>query len=241
MPRLVFRCPHCNRSIAPGPLKSYVGKMYNRLHTPTGPPKVLRPCPFCRKKFGCDELRAHKPQCPKKRRQPRASKTILPIRTVSKPKPSPFLLLAEDIAREAHAGQTEESTGDSYIKHVERVVDLVEGDDAKAVAWLHDVIEDSPNTADDLIARGMPMRIVAAVALLTRHERTETYADYIQNIKARGDPLAIAVKLADLKDHFRPNCPARLRPRYEKAWKTLTGQAYKSGQFGQPVRMRPNR
>jgi (p)ppGpp synthase/HD superfamily hydrolase len=137
-------------------------------------------------------------------------------------------LLAEDIAREAHAGQTEERTGDSYIKHVERVVDLVEGDNAKAVAWLHDVIEDSPNTADDLIARGMPIRIVAAVALLTRHERTETYADYIQNIKDRKDPLAIAVKLADLKDHFRPNCPARLRPRYENAWKTLTGEAWSS-------------
>jgi hypothetical protein len=36
------------------------------------------------------------------------------------------------------------------------------------------------------------------------------------------------VKLADLKDHFRPNCPARLRPRYENAWKTLTGEAWSS-------------
>jgi hypothetical protein len=226
MPRLRFACPHCRWPIPTKFLQSAVGKINNRLRTPTGPPKVLRPCPFCKKKFGSNDLRDHKPRCPKKRRRPRTHKAILPVRTVSKP--SPFLLLAEDIAREAHAGQTEERTGDSYIKHVERVVDLVEGDNAKAVAWLHDVIEDSPNTADDLLARGLPMRIVAAVALLTRHERTETYADYIQNIKDRKDPLAIAVKLADLKDHFRPNCPARLHPRYENAWKTLTGEAWSS-------------
>src|ERR1700722_13385155 len=178
MPRLIFTCPHCRRPLSTKFLRSAVGQMYNRLRTPTGPPKVLRPCGFCSKKFGPREMRENRPGWPKKSR---VSRSILSIRTGTKP--SPFLLLAEDIAREAHAGQTEESTGDAYIKHVERVVDLVEGEHAKAVAWLHDVIEDSPNTAEDVIAIVMPIRIVAAVALLTCHERTETYADYIQNIK----------------------------------------------------------
>jgi (p)ppGpp synthase/HD superfamily hydrolase len=53
------------------------------------------------------------------------------------------LQLAERIARKAHAGQMDTVTGADYITHVERVVALVEGDEAKAVAWLHDVVEDS--------------------------------------------------------------------------------------------------
>ena len=218
MPRLIFTCPHCRRPLSTKFLRSAVGQMYNRLRTPTGPPKVLRPCRFCSKKFGAREMREHLPRCPKKSR---VSRSILSIRTGSKP--SPFLLLAEDIAREAHAGQIEESTGDSYIKHVERVVDLVEGEDAKTVAWLHDVIEGSGTTAAELIARGMPPRIVHAVELLTR-QSSQPYVAYIEEIRASGDLLAIAVKLADLKDHLRPNCPARLRPRYEDAWRTLTGE-----------------
>jgi len=195
--------------------------MYNRLHTPTGPPKVLRPCPFCRKKFGTRELREHKPRCPKK--PARASRSILRIRASVKNAETQLLLIAEDIAREAHAGQTEESTGDSYIKHVERVVDLVEGAEAKMVAWLHDVIRDSAGTADDLLGKGLPIRIVRAVKLLTR-SGSQSYDAYIGELRASDDPLAIAVKLADLKDHLRPNCPARLRPQYEDARRTLTGE-----------------
>jgi hypothetical protein len=60
------------------------------------------------------------------------------------PEQEPVVQIAERIARVAHAGQKEESTGDDYIHHVERVAALVDGDDAKAVAWLHDVIEDNP-------------------------------------------------------------------------------------------------
>jgi hypothetical protein len=232
MPRLRFACPHCRRPLPAKFLRSAAGKIYNRLRTPTGPPKVLRPCPFCRKKLGAREMRLHMPRCPK--RSSRRSRSILPIRTVVTPRlsrspvPGPLAQLlarAEDISREAHAGQTEEGTGDAYIKHVERVVELVEGENAKMVAWLHDVIEDSATTAADLIARGMPLEIVHSVELLTR-SASQTYAAYIQKIKDSGDALAIAVKLADLKDHFRPNCPARLRPQYEKAWKTFTGVSY---------------
>jgi (p)ppGpp synthase/HD superfamily hydrolase len=131
------------------------------------------------------------------------------------------LEIAESIARHAHAGQIEESTGDDYIRHVERVVTLVEGNEAKAVAWLHDVIEDSVLLDLDLYRASISARVVKAVVLLTI-TAPDSYADYIEHIKDSGDELAIAVKLADLKDHLRPNCPLRLRPRYEKAWKVLT-------------------
>jgi (p)ppGpp synthase/HD superfamily hydrolase len=136
------------------------------------------------------------------------------------------MTLAESIARAAHVGQTEESTGDPYILHIERVANLVEGENAKAVAWLHDLLEDTSVTVADLERRGFSDEIINAVEVLTR-KPTETYADYIEYVAKIGDPLAIAVKLADLRDHLRPNCPARLRPRYLKAWRTLTGEEWR--------------
>lgn len=128
---------------------------------------------------------------------------------------------AERIARQAHAGQTEESTGDDYIRHIERVVAMVDGDDAKAVAWLHDVIEDSPLTYGDLLDAGISPRVVDAVEVLTRVSH-QPYEHYIRDLALSGDDLALTVKLADLRDHLRPNCPERLRPRYEQALRTLT-------------------
>lgn len=131
------------------------------------------------------------------------------------------LQIAERIARSAHTGQVEESTCDDYI---ERVVALVEGKKAKAVAWLHDVLEDTPLDGASLLEGGISDRVVAAVTRLTRLEE-EPYIKYIQRIKKSGDNLALAVKIADLQDHLRPNCPKRLRPRYEKALWILGGKS----------------
>jgi len=140
------------------------------------------------------------------------------------------LALAERMARFAHRGQKEESTGDDYILHVERVVALTAGGaDAKAVAWLHDVVEDCDlfgNDPDDLLRVMFSAPVVEAVLELTRgwHVATaEPYADYIEHIRLSGNDLALKVKLADLADHLRPNCPERLRKRYERAWQALTG------------------
>lgn len=136
---------------------------------------------------------------------------------------SAILSQAEGIARTAHEGQNEESTGDPYIRHIERVVDLVEGTDAKAVAWLHDVLEDTDIESDDLVKAGIPDNIVNAVMQLSR-DPVRPYAEYIQDIKESDSYLAISVKRADLRDHLRPNCPERLRPRYEKGWSVLTDE-----------------
>ena len=130
------------------------------------------------------------------------------------------IVIAERIARAAHAGQTEQSTGDDYIHHIERVVAMVDGDPAQAVAWLHDVLEDTAMTAADLRRAGISSRVVAAVWWLTRRE-CDSYPAYIERLKASGDPLALVVKIADLRDHLRPNCPPSLRPRYEAAWEAL--------------------
>jgi len=132
----------------------------------------------------------------------------------------PAVTRAERLARAAHAGQVDK-VGNDYILHVARVVGMVDGDDAKAVAWLHDVLEDTPVTEADLRAGGFSETILTALRLLTRTDDEVSYAHYIEVIRASGNPLAIAVKLGDLRDHLDPNCPARLRPRYERAIEVL--------------------
>lgn len=129
-----------------------------------------------------------------------------------------FVAIAENIARLAHAGQVEKYGDAPYITHIERVVAGVTSDDAKAVAWLHDVLEDTSWTEHKLRKAGIPRHVVEAVVILTR-VKPMTYADYIDTIKVSGDPLALAVKVADLKDHLRANHepPGHLRPRYVAA------------------------
>ena len=103
--------------------------------------------------------------------------------------------LAKSIAHAAHEGQLDKA-GKPYIEHPRTVADAVEGDTAKAVAWLHDVIEDSSMTFEDLKAEGITPEIINHVRLLT-HDKSVPYLDYIAAIK--GDPVACEVKLADLR------------------------------------------
>lgn len=130
--------------------------------------------------------------------------------------------IAQEIAVRAHLLQKEESTGDPYILHVQRVVELTEIVEAKPAAWLHDVVEDTVwGDYHHFLLRGISRQTVIAVVLLTKLEEQESYAEYIQQIKESGNEFAIAVKIADLKDHLRPNCPERLRERYIAAWRVL--------------------
>ena len=127
--------------------------------------------------------------------------------------------IAEQIARRVHAHQTKKLTGEPVIQHVARVVALVEAahhEQVTAVAWLHDVIERSDLTTEALLEQGISPEVVEAVGLLTRAEH-ESYAMYITRVRASSNALAITVKVADLQDHLRPNCPPERRPRYERA------------------------
>ncbi|WP_058985457.1 HD domain-containing protein [Hugonella massiliensis] len=102
--------------------------------------------------------------------------------------------IARSIARKAHAGQTDKA-GAPYIEHPAHVAAHVQGDTAKAVAWLHDVVEDTPLTFDDLRAAGIESDVIDALKLLT-HDKSVPYLDYVTNLKR--NELARAVKLADL-------------------------------------------
>ena len=129
---------------------------------------------------------------------------------------------AQRIAANAHAGQTDKA-GRPYIEHVARVAGRAANPHQATIAWLHDVVEDTSTTLEDLRKAGFDAGTLAGVDLLTRR-RGERYQEYIRRIAEAGDPDARAVKLADLRDHLEHHpeaIGASLRRRYEEALRTL--------------------
>lgn len=107
----------------------------------------------------------------------------------------PMLELALSIATEAHKGQFDKA-GVDYVEHPIYVASQVDTEEEKAVALLHDVIEDSPFTAEELLLAGLPETVVTAVQILSK-KKGQDYQTYLKTVKS--NPLARAVKLADLK------------------------------------------
>ena len=101
------------------------------------------------------------------------------------------------IAKEAH-GITKDRGGADYIFHPIRVALGCETAEEKVVALLHDVVEDTHITLDDL-RKELPPHIINAVDAITRREG-ETYEDFVQRTKL--DPIARKVKILDLLDNL---------------------------------------
>lgn len=102
------------------------------------------------------------------------------------------------LATRIHTNQKDKG-GEHYIFHPLRVMLSVDSLDAKIVAVLHDVIEDSTfGTLDDLSSHFGP-DIVDALDHLTRR-KGEKYERFI--MRCAGHPLALVVKIADLKDNM---------------------------------------
>ena len=102
------------------------------------------------------------------------------------------------IATSAHENQVDKA-GKPYIEHPLRVMKQMMSDAARIVAVLHDVIEDSDYSLDDLIAAGFSEEIVSAIVVLTKKKEV-SYKNYLRAIKT--NPIAVAVKLADLRDNM---------------------------------------
>ena len=77
------------------------------------------------------------------------------------------------LARRAHAGQTDKA-GKDYIEHPLRVMENCTSVQAKVAAVLHDVVEDSDTTLDDLQQQNFAPEAVEAVALLTKPTQSST-------------------------------------------------------------------
>ena len=103
--------------------------------------------------------------------------------------------IALSIAKKAHAGQVDKA-GVDYIQHPLYVASQVKTEQEKAVALLHDVLEDSDITAADLLAYGLSNEVVTAVQTLTK-KKGQSYQEYLEKVKSNN--LARVVKLADLK------------------------------------------
>lgn len=96
---------------------------------------------------------------------------------------------------EAHKDQTDKS-GLPYVFHPFHLAEQMSDENTTLVALLHDVVEDTPYTLEDLRAMGFPAEVLEAVALMT-HEKQVPYLDYVGAL--RSNPLARRVKLADLR------------------------------------------
>lgn len=128
------------------------------------------------------------------------------------------------IAVQAHTGQTDK-VGQPYILHVLTVMFSLDTTEEKIVGVLHDVIEDTTTTLDDLRAAGFSENVLSALNALT-HPKHEPYETYIQRVSE--NPLATRVKLADLEHNMDarrfatldPDFPERIK-KYHKAWRFL--------------------
>lgn len=96
---------------------------------------------------------------------------------------------------EAHKDQVDKS-GMPYVFHPFHLAEQMHDEKTSIVALLHDVIEDTDYTFEDLRAAGFDNEIIEALKLMT-HDDSVPYMEYVTAIKS--NPIATAVKLADLK------------------------------------------
>ena len=101
------------------------------------------------------------------------------------------------LATNAHAGQFDRG-GNPYILHPLKVMHYLKTTDEElqCIALLHDVIEDTNTTWEDLEAIGCTERILFAVRALTK-QPGQSYDKYKQGVFANED--AMRVKMADLR------------------------------------------
>ena len=134
---------------------------------------------------------------------------------------------AIEIATEAHRGQLDKA-GCDYIEHPLRVMAAGKSLDEKIVGVLHDVVEDTNWTFEDLAAEGFSAEVIEALRCITKLSESEPYDKFIARVKR--NPLAVAVKLNDLSDNmdirrlpYLSDKDIKRLKRYLKAYKQLTG------------------
>ena len=129
---------------------------------------------------------------------------------------TPMTKKALCIAYKAHVGQVDK-TGIPYIFHPFHLAESMTDENSTIVALLHDVIEDTDWTIDDLEKEGFNEDILTALKLMT-HNPAEPYMDYISRLSTC--PVARQVKLADLyhnSDQTRVENPdEKMLKRWEK-------------------------
>ena len=129
-----------------------------------------------------------------------------------------------EIALKAYCGKKDKA-GKTYILHPLRIMAKMETEEEMAVALLHDVIEDSHFTRDDLREEGIPLAVVEAVQLLSKNDG-ESYDQFVGRVSE--NELASKIKIADIEDNINvlrlesigEEDLARVA-KYHRAWKKL--------------------
>lgn len=103
------------------------------------------------------------------------------------------------IATSAHEGQVDKA-GKPYIEHPMRVMNMGKTVEEKIAGVLHDVVEDSDWTFEMLEKEGIPKDVMDALRCVTKLSEDEDYDHFIERVKT--NPLAVKVKLNDLKDNM---------------------------------------
>lgn len=108
--------------------------------------------------------------------------------------------IALEIALQAHKGQRD-LDGNPVILHPLTVAMKGNNEDEIVAGLLHDVVEDTGYTFDDLLNAGISAKVVDALRLLT-HEKGTDYLDYVRRIADSHNPIAINVKCNDLEHNL---------------------------------------
>ena len=141
---------------------------------------------------------------------------------------------ARALAEALHHGQREQG-GAPLIEHVRRVAAAVPGE-ARVVAWLHEVLEHTSISEQELLADGLSLDDLRALRLLTRGNDSPSDASYLAHVeliaRARGAGAGVArrVKRADLTDRaLRPKLRVNgWAPPYELGLEILRGPSARS-------------
>ena len=108
---------------------------------------------------------------------------------------------ALSLATKTHEGQKDKA-GEDYINHPKRVAEKCQSLDEKVTALLHDVIEDTDITTNDLKDLGFPQYIIDSILSVTKREN-EDYMDFI--LRSKSNIIGRNVKIQDLLDNMDLN------------------------------------
>ena len=143
----------------------------------------------------------------------------------------PTLEDAVSIAAIAHRGQKDKA-GAPYLLHPLRIMLRMTSEAAMIAAVLHDVVEDTDWTLEQLRERGFSDEALEAVECLT-HNEAESYEEFIERVGK--NPIAQEVKIADLEDNMNIQRIRQMTPKdlerlakYHRAWCELTKATYNS-------------
>jgi (p)ppGpp synthase/HD superfamily hydrolase len=129
------------------------------------------------------------------------------------------------LATHLHKGHKDKA-GLPYIYHPLRVMLALDDENEKVVAVLHDVVEDTSITCDDLTDLGYPHTLVYAIDSISK-QKGENLKQYITRVKK--NPIAKNVKIADISDNMSPgrlmqldeNTRKRLKEKYADSLRWL--------------------